>query len=187
MSTSGGLTLSPVVTSSHTQTYLLQRRVQVLALLHFCCAVGRGRGGAHGVVDSKRRISRFSRSACAEAGGQAVVRLARLHPCGMDRDASEYVVGCGGLGGHTKALTTSQDPSVIIKKNGGRHIYRVVGLLLFYAPKQHSSDNKFIPFSHKHRDTAVAGQKHNTQQRAWSRAFFLPALMLASLTPSLFL
>lgn len=74
------------------------------------------------------------------------MRLARLHPCGMDRDASEYVVGCGGLGGHTKALTTSQAPSVIIKKNRGRHSGG--RLLLFYAPKQHSSDNKFIPFSH---------------------------------------
>ena len=108
MMSTGGASLS--LCQQYTHAYLLQRRVQALALLHLCCAIGRGRGGAHGVLWCGRRVLGFLPSCFVGvqerrevAGSRAFERLqsSKRWPVawmGMRMSVWEVVVvGYGGL------------------------------------------------------------------------------------------
>jgi len=161
--------------------------MQVLALLHLCCAIGRGRGDAHGVLWCGRRVLGFFASCFVgvqerrEVGSRA---FEQLQPWKRWPVAWIGCVGGGGgglwwLAGHTNAAVTNQAPlSFIAHQNRGR----------LYAPNFSHTQNHPVPTLPRTQtqDRAAAGQEHNPKQRAWPQASFhrrlgVPPFLLAPL------
>ena len=109
MSIGGGSLYLPL-SAANTHAYLLQRRMQILALLHLCCAIDRGRGDAHGVLWCGRRVLGFflASSACRRGGRSGSRAFEQLQPWKRWPVAWIGCVGGGGgglwwLAGHTNA------------------------------------------------------------------------------------